>query len=149
MNKYIELKASPVHGRGIFSKTMIPKNTVIEVCPSLEMKGYEIQGRLKDYVFRSLNKGHSLVVFGYGSIYNHSDTPNLTWIINKQLEMVITTNQDIPENTELFVSYGANWWNSRSKSNATPNATPKVIRCPANLSFRQYQYLMKQRWLRR
>ena len=40
---------------------------------------------LRDYVFTShLKKDHELVVFGNGSLFNHSNNPNVYYIMIKQ-----------------------------------------------------------------
>jgi len=79
--KSIEVKESPVHGLGVFAIEDIPKNTCLEICPILKIdkalmqQWWDIEGErhvLLEYIFKSRKDGKHAIVWGYGSIYNHS-----------------------------------------------------------------------------
>jgi hypothetical protein len=64
-------------GYGVFAREDIRKGEILETAPFIEIPKevvYTSQPNLlQDYVFTShVNKGHVIVVFGYGSMYNHS-----------------------------------------------------------------------------
>ena len=72
-------------GRGVFSIRAFFKNEVVKVSPIFELdeKYSKLPQAFKDRVF---NWGHltgtessRAIALGYGSIYNHSDTPNLRY----------------------------------------------------------------------
>tara|TARA_R110002074_G_scaffold238775_3_gene410639 strand:- start:25 stop:465 length:441 start_codon:yes stop_codon:yes gene_type:complete len=83
---HIQIKyVSPNIGRSVFSIRAFFKNEVVELSPIflLDEKYSELPKAFKDRVF---NWGHltktepcRALALGYGSIYNHSDTPNLRY----------------------------------------------------------------------
>ena len=54
--------------------------------------------------------------FGFGSIYNHSDTPNVYWEIlsGEHNIMKYSSINDIKTGDELTISYGDNYWKNRN-----------------------------------
>jgi len=69
---------------------------------------------LNDYIFRDTNNDdYKLVALGYGSMYNHSDTPNLKYYCEND-KMIYKATRDIDIDEELYISYGPNWWGSRT-----------------------------------
>ena len=105
----------PNGGLGVFAKKPIQKGELLEVCPFIEVPktvvfGYE-DNLLQNYVFTSHNDPRmSLIVFGYGSMYNHSlDNPNVVYRINasnRKRFLDFIAMRDIPAGTELFINYG-------------------------------------------
>jgi SET domain-containing protein len=100
-------------GYGVYAKKNIRAGEVLEMAPFIEVPRNIVYGQknlLQDYVFTShLNKNHVIVVFGYGSMYNHSLKNNAYYRIsshnpNRFLEYVALT--DIPRGTEILISYG-------------------------------------------
>ena len=86
----IGLKPSkiPGAGRGVFATKNIRKGELIERCPaipfSIDDPSNADKGILERYCFyfgESSNvKGRLAIVFGYGSLYNHSYEPNAKYI---------------------------------------------------------------------
>jgi SET domain-containing protein len=116
----IYIDKSPVHGIGVFAKFDIEQNELIEECPVLTLpiqKG-EPSSLLIDYRFnwpQGLEFEEQVIALGYGSIYNHSNTPNAHWIsdIEKRTFKFIS-NRKINAGEEIFTWYGdVNYWNSR------------------------------------
>ena len=73
-----------IAGYGVFAGKGYNKGEIIETCPFIQIGKehlQEINGKrnpLRDYVFTShLKKDHELIVFGNGSLFNHSDNPNV------------------------------------------------------------------------
>ena len=58
-----------------------------------------------------------ILPLGYGSIYNHSDSPNIKWRISKSNNNFIEfySLKEIESGEELCHSYGYRYWNSRKK----------------------------------
>ena len=90
----IEIKKSsiPDAGLGCFAKKDFNTHECIEIAPVLifnysiflhfrDVHPFKmIDHILVDYVFRWPDQpGHCAIAFGYGSIYNHADTPNVQW----------------------------------------------------------------------
>jgi SET domain-containing protein len=122
---------SPVHGNGVFAVEFIPKRTLIEGAPVLEfhkdtyeklagtsvkdiLAGKEYDRHvLMDYAFDfgapgQVRRGDCMaIVFGWGSIYNHSSyESNVRWISNPELGcMDYYTTKDVEPGQELFVKY--------------------------------------------
>lgn len=107
---YVAPSTIPNAGYGVFASKDIKKGTVIERAPFLETST-PYGGELMHYVFQShLNPDKSLVVFGYGSIYNHALNPNVVYSISSQLPsdrlFTYTTTKNVKKGDELFINYG-------------------------------------------
>jgi hypothetical protein len=116
INNYsnIYLKKSKIGGklgRGIFANKNFNKDEVIEKAPYIEDKISAFNGLIRDYIFGK-NSNNAIVAFGYASLYNHSDTPNATWNITDDY-LEIKSIKPIIKDTEIVISYGNNYWNTR------------------------------------
>jgi hypothetical protein len=61
------------------------------------------------------------LVLGHGMIYNHQDDHNADWSFNHQLLYAdVIANRPIKKGSEIFVSYGPNYFNNREKILVTP-----------------------------
>lgn len=114
----IYVDKSPVHGWGVFAKEIIESGEVFEECPvlTLPINVGEVSSLLLDYRFnwpQGETWEEQVCALGFGSLYNHSDTPNAFWRSNlekRTFEFVATKN--IPVGEEIFVWYGGdNYWN--------------------------------------
>lgn len=89
----------------------IEKGSVIEVCPViiLDKKDTAIihKSILHDYYFMwDIDKGSSAIALGFGSLYNHSQTPNAEFeIVAASKEMRFYAIRDIPAGTEICINY--------------------------------------------
>jgi SET domain-containing protein len=108
----IYLKDSPLHNLGVFSSQTIKKGEVIDVCPFLSFPqgSQEKIPVFSNYTFcfpRSENWDEHALVLGYGSYYNHSETPNVDWYTNnEERTFVYFALRDINEEEELLINYG-------------------------------------------
>jgi len=108
----IYLKDSPLHNLGVFSSQKIEKGEVIDVCPflSFPQSSNERIPVFSNYAFcypRSENWTTHALVLGYGSYYNHSDTPSVEWDTNEDdRTFIFFALRDINEGEELFINYG-------------------------------------------
>jgi len=116
IDKRVEVKKSPLpNGEwGVFANDFIPKGTVIEIARALKLKNNHLFQKgnvLNDYVFR-LNDSESMIAFGFGSLFNHSDKPSIDYTVEKD-RVIYSTIQDIKDGDEIFISYGKDWWKNR------------------------------------
>lgn len=115
----IFIKASPIHGLGVFASEEIKSNEIIEICPIIDMgmlKG-ESSHILIDYRFNwpqgTLDFEKQVVCSGYGMLYNHSENANASWRSNLELNCFeFYATRTIIAEEEIFVWYGdINYWN--------------------------------------
>lgn len=100
-------------GYGVFTKSNIEKGEIIERCHGLTIKTEDRRGIITSYDF-TLNSGDTFLCFGYGSLYNHSNTPNVQHEMDStQSTMQYRTTRPISAGEELYVSYGENWFKNR------------------------------------
>lgn len=120
----ITIKKSKVGGRGVFATRNFRIGETIEVCPVLPLTPKEFtsisETTLGYYVYtwpgpRQSPKvdpsrySGSAVVFGYGSMYNHSFEPNADWSIDvKKRTMTFNAIKPIKAGDEIFHNY--NWY---------------------------------------
>lgn len=113
LNIYLAKSNIPNAGRGVFAVTKIAKGTVIEVCPVIVIPQHQAhiiqQTMLINYNF-AWGKGKETVALclGFGSVYNHSYTPNATY--KKQFDHASITfiaMQDIKKDEEITVNYNS------------------------------------------
>jgi SET domain-containing protein len=110
----IQVRNSPIHGWGVFATSFIFKGETLEDCPI-----YTVQDStdyvplwLQNYKFNYPPYGNPVtkmvITFGYGCIYNHSNTPNAAWDIHPQNEDAFRfyALEDIYPDQEIFVYYG-------------------------------------------
>ena len=111
----VEIQNSLIHGWGVFATSFIFKGEIIEECPVYKLHGTTDYrpGPLDPYKFiYPCNSGTNLteyvIAFGLGSLYNHSNTPNVFWINHNDNDRVyqFISLRDIYPNEELFVYYG-------------------------------------------
>lgn len=105
----IGVELIPGKGRGVLARRRIQRGELIERAPIMVFtpEEWELvdQTALTDYCF-NWGERQGALAFGYGSLYNHSFTPNARYIKN-QREMVIdfVALKDIEEGEEITVNY--------------------------------------------
>lgn len=106
----IEVRDSDIHGRGIFAKDTISAGEVLERCHflKLDLKWDQLDTPLQEYAFAYPAGGPGLcVVFGWGSIYNHSNKNNAQWEIDEENRLfVFKSIKNINAGEEIFTNYG-------------------------------------------
>lgn len=100
------------YGRGVFSNKNFNVGDLIEQAPYIEDKIKNFCGITKDYVFSSKN-GKAVLGFGYVSLYNHSDEPNASWKVDDKT-ISIKAIKPIQKDQEITISYGHEYWSSRT-----------------------------------
>ena len=118
----IGIKKSPVHGWGVFALEDIEIGDMIEVCVYVPIETYNEGDILTHYSFpyprvfgeikdsnKKIDKLIQVVVLGYGSLYNHSLTPNVDYITNTELSVFeFISFKKITKGEELFIKYDKN-----------------------------------------
>ena len=136
-NKTI-IKPSDTHRYGVFASKNLKEDELIDQCVAIEFPCSNKAGNiLNDYVFKGSVPGTSIILFGNGSIYNHSDDNNVSnrapYTDNQsvacehddceygtcdKLEKNVWNFyalEDIPKGKELFINYGDRYWETRKK----------------------------------
>ena len=81
----LEVRGTGSRGRGVFALAAIPSGTLIETTDVIPIPRAELGAIeaciLADYYFRWGEDGREgAIALGYGSIYNHSYTPNAHYV---------------------------------------------------------------------
>ena len=103
----IEIRQSPGRNRGIFATTEIKAGDIIEICPTIEIskKLAKKNYALWSIVFR-WKKDSCVILLGYGSLYNHSFSPNAVYEKNfERNEVIIRALSNIEIDSEIFINY--------------------------------------------
>src|SRR5215471_2130340 len=96
-------------GRGVFARKTIAEGAVIERVPVVLMPISLLVGGLGNpllakFVFYR-NRSTVALALGYGSLYNHSYTPNARYEDEADARMVYIALRDIAEGEEITVNY--------------------------------------------
>lgn len=112
----VEVKYAKGMGLGVFAIRDIKASELIERCPVIQIPETEYDiikhSILKWYVYDASNRGPNAVklCLGYGSIYNHSDDPNVEWNGVNARYMNFHTMRNIKKGEQLFIDYGDDYW---------------------------------------
>ncbi|KAF8320630.1 uncharacterized protein EI90DRAFT_3001764 [Cantharellus anzutake] len=129
----LQIKATPATGRGVYASRHIPKGTLIEVSPVLlfSQQEYEAYGKhtiLDSYVFHWRRMNAWALALGLGSLFNHSQTPNITFSLDYgTMSIRYTTSRALAPGDELCICYGREedmWWNSSERPVVSQSSTP-------------------------
>lgn len=76
---------SSLGGRGVFTAAEVPRGSLLEICPVIVMPRAHLkqldQTGLYDYYFLWGEEEEACAIaLGYGSLYNHSYTPNALYL---------------------------------------------------------------------
>ena len=110
----VYISKSSVHGCGVFANEIIKEGEVIEETPlyDLGLKKGEITSLMIDYRFNwpqgaGCDWIKQVLAWGYGSLYNHSESPNAHWRSNIERETFeFVANRTINKDEEILVWYG-------------------------------------------
>ena len=96
-------------GRGVFADREFKRADIVEACPVIPISEEDFaklkDTALEDYPFSWKGTG-TCIVLGYGSLYNHSDTPNIAWVDAEMLHLkTFFALRDIEEGEELLFNY--------------------------------------------
>ncbi|MCZ2260002.1 SET domain-containing protein [Sporosarcina sp. G11-34] len=105
------IKETGKYGRGIFATRDIKTGELIEVSPVLTSSKndwkYLKKTVLYNYCFSwGENYEHTAIALGYGSLYNHSYTPNAEYKYNiDNLSIDFYAISDITDGQEITINY--------------------------------------------
>ena len=105
----IEVKRAKGKGRGVYARVFIPAGTVFERAPLLVMSEKEaLEGdhanMLPAYVFE-YGKGKVALALGFGSLYNHSYSPNARYDDAGNQVKEYRALRDIERGEEITINY--------------------------------------------
>jgi uncharacterized protein len=107
----VEVGRSPGRGRGVFATRRFEEGDVIEVCPAIVLSAHDARRldgtRLYHYYFGWGPDGRqAAIALGYGSLYNHSVTPNAAYHKDTETETIsfIATKAILP-GEEIHITY--------------------------------------------
>ncbi len=107
----IYINWTPKKGRGVFASEDISRGELIEICPVIVLIEKDTrlldQTILYEYYFLWENgKKATAILLGFGSIYNHSDTPNAETTSDLEEQTIaFTAIQDIKAGEEIVICY--------------------------------------------
>ncbi|MEY2830610.1 MAG: hypothetical protein RIQ33_2468 [Bacteroidota bacterium] len=102
---------SNLKGKGVFTHQFIEEGKTIEVAPMLILPPSDNEMLDKSYLYNYYFLwGDDLlqraIALGYGSIYNHSYTPNMAYKMDFKAETItFVAWRNINPNEELFINY--------------------------------------------
>lgn len=100
---------SPTLGiRGLIATEGIAKNRVIERCPAVTFRKNPevIEQTIFDHYVFDWDETHEALALGYGSLCNHSYTPNVMVDFDIESKLVVfTALKDITIGEELVINY--------------------------------------------
>lgn len=108
--KRLSVRETKVMGRGVFAGSRIREGEIIETCPVIPLsKADEDQLSktvLDQYLFAWGEGSRACLVLGFGSIYNHSSTPNAAAReITGLPRMEFVALRDIELGEQIFIDY--------------------------------------------
>jgi uncharacterized protein len=98
-------------GRSVHTASDITEGSIIEICPVIILSKDDTlnihKTLLHDYYFLwNVEDNTSAIALGYGSLYNHSDTPNADFeLVYGDNEIHIIATEDIAAGTEICIDY--------------------------------------------
>lgn len=108
---YVGMSKIQNAGRGVFAKSNINKDDIIESCPIIEISKHDApklnESSLVTYLlYFGKNKERLAITLGFGSLYNHSYKPNATFKIKGTKGLIdFVALKDIKKDTEITFNY--------------------------------------------
>ncbi len=99
------------YGRGVYTSEVLEAGDIIELCPIIKIPKGELEWidktKVYDYYFIWEEEGYdACLALGYGSLYNHSPSPNAEVImdyVDQRIKMVAATM--INSGDQIFIDY--------------------------------------------
>jgi SET domain-containing protein len=112
-NPKVHIGASTIAGagRGVFASCDIKKGELIETCPMVVMDKKSVphldETELGNYYFEwGKDFKHAAIALGFGSLYNHSYTPNAYFDQDFSAHVIrVVALSDIAKGTEITFNY--------------------------------------------
>jgi len=110
-NHGVEVRDAGPRGRGVFATRAFEEGETVEDCPVIEVPEAELPALastiLASYFFQWGGTGdEGAVALGYGSLYNHTNTPNAMYVRKRELRLIsFVAVRPIAAGEEITVSY--------------------------------------------
>ncbi len=117
---YVAASKTANAGRGVFASEDISRGSIIEICPTIELTKHDTahisESMLATYLFFfGETKEQGLLVLGYGSLYNHSHTPNAIYQMSPTYKTIsFIANKDIKKDSEITFDYATGSSNNKN-----------------------------------
>ena len=115
-HQQLYIAATGNKGRGVFTTTAIPTDTVIEIAPVIVMTAEDRllldKTLLHDYIFEWQPDGAQMccMALGWVPIYNHSYSSSCEYFMNYEEDTIsIKTMREIAAGEELTINYNGDW----------------------------------------
>jgi SET domain-containing protein len=110
----IEIREVAGKGRGVFARRDFKRGELVEAAPVIVIPDEEVdlieKTALADYYYKWGNS-HFALVLGYGSLYNFSATPNLSFKPDLESKvMLYRARKSIRKEQELTINYLCDLW---------------------------------------
>ncbi|WZN61727.1 SET domain-containing protein [Chloropicon roscoffensis] len=118
-------------GRGVFALKRLAKSTLVEVAHCIWVPKAEYEDKVsktvfEHYVFNCKKRGGAMLCLGLGSLFNHSDPPNLDYRIDEDKLLIrFYASRTIEAGEELTIFYGANLWFEDPSGPRRPESPPE------------------------
>lgn len=134
---------SPIHGRGVFANQYFNPGDIIEECHVFTV--HKTETCVYEYTFLlASNYTHEKrigFVLGFGSLYNHADQPNATYVYDEARSLIrFSALTTIRPGEEILTNYGEFWFSVR---NTLPIKPSWLYRC--RIFLRKHRPIL--RWL--
>ena len=102
-------------GRGVFSTSHIPAETIIEISPVIVMnssdRAHLDKTLLHDYIFEwGTQKDKCAMALGFIPMYNHSYSSNCEYFMDFEDDSImVKTVRNIEPGEELTINYNGDW----------------------------------------
>tara|TARA_Y100000361_G_C10962136_1_gene239390 strand:- start:122 stop:565 length:444 start_codon:yes stop_codon:yes gene_type:complete len=133
LNTSLEVRQSPIEGRGVFCTQDIRKDEVIEEAHIILLENnkweecdkelgrfvlpwVELREDWKDFCeehggIAAFHATRPVAVLGFGMIYNHADNNNIDYYVDKNRFLCsFKSNRDIEAGSELTIHYGDDYF---------------------------------------
>lgn len=110
-NLYISKSKILGAGRGVFADKNFKKGELVESCPIIEIPKGDTSVLSESilvtyFLYHGKNKEKTVLMLGFGSIYNHSKTPNIFYKIKAKDKVVdFVALKNIKKDEELTFNY--------------------------------------------
>lgn len=117
ISESIYVAVSENKGRGVYTKTDLKRNTLIEIAPVIVMsksdRDFLDKTLLHDYIFE-WGTDQCCMALGYVPLYNHSYASNCEYEMDFGSELIkVKTIRSIKAGEELFINYNGDWNNKK------------------------------------
>jgi SET domain-containing protein len=107
---FVEIRESPNKGLGVFACKSFTENELVEIAPVVLLPGgewIELEKTQLRHYYYYWDEEHWAIAFGFGSMYNHDDKPNIRLRrLYPSRFIEYRAARDIHAGEELCIDYG-------------------------------------------